>query len=238
MKALRTIGWVLGLALVVSGCRRPIGAPLPTGTTCRRNNASVTLGPGDRFTIHVYGQDSLSSEYRVNEDGTIDFPYLNTIHVEDMTAPAVAHLITDGLGPSGHQVLRDPRVSVAIVEVTSRRVSVFGQVQHPGVFPHQQCLTITQVISLAGGFTALAEKNQVRVTRRPRETASADAGVEVSADPTGATGPARQANRPDAGAASSRPRTFVLRVEDIAEGRAPDFDLEAGDVIFVPESIT
>jgi hypothetical protein len=29
----------------------------------------------------------------------------------------------------------------------------------------------------------------------------------------------------------------VLRVEDIAEGRAPDFELEPGDVIFIPQTI-
>jgi polysaccharide export outer membrane protein len=185
----------------------------------------VTLGPGDRFSVHVYGQDNLSSEYRVNEDGTISFPYLHTVRVEDRTASDVAQLLREGLGPrteatpNAHEVLRDPNVSVTILEVTSRRVSVFGQVQHPGVFPHQQCLTVTQVISLAGGFTQLAEKNQVRVTRRPREAASGDATVTDGGVP-------------------ARPRTFVLRVEDIAEGRAPDFDLEPGDVIFVPESVT
>ncbi len=32
-------------------------------------------------------------------------------------------------------------------------------------------------------------------------------------------------------------RTFVLRVEDIAEGRVADFELEPGDVIFVPQTI-
>ena len=66
-------------------------------------------------------------------------------------------------------------------------------------------VVLAGVALLAGGFTALAEKNQVRVTRRDR-----------------------QGTR----------RTFVLRVEDIVEGRAADFDLEPDDVIFVPESIT
>ena len=65
-------------------------------------------------------------------------------------------------------------------------------------------MTVTQAVSLAGGFTALAAKNQVRITRR----------------------------LPD-----GRQETFVLHVEDIAEGRQPDFDLEPNDVIFVPESI-
>jgi polysaccharide export outer membrane protein len=128
-----------------------------------------------------------------------------------MQASEVSDLIRRGLSertadnPTGQNVLVSPNVRVEIKELNSRRISVLGQVQHPGVFPHTQCLTVAQAISIAGGFTALAEKNQVRITRMDRNGAR---------------------------------QTFVLRVEDIVEGRAADFDIEPGDVIFVPESIT
>ena len=35
-----------------------------------------------------------------------------------------------------------------VPEINSRRISIFGQVQHPGVFPHQQCLTLSQAIAI------------------------------------------------------------------------------------------
>jgi len=163
------------------------------------------------LTVAVFNETALSGDFRVGEDGMVDFAYLGRVDVIGMQPSEVSELLRRGLGersadnPTGHDVLRDPTVRVEVREVNSRRFSVLGQVQRPGVFPHQQCLTLTQAISLAGGFTAVAEKNQVRVTRRDR--------------------------------AGNR-RTFVLRVEDIAEGRAPDFDLEPDDAVFVPESLT
>ncbi|MBI5516395.1 MAG: polysaccharide export protein [Deltaproteobacteria bacterium] len=203
--------WVLLLLSLLGACRRPIGAPLPPTGLCRSNASQATLGPNDVFVIRVFGEDNLSGEFRVGPDGYFEYPHLNRVDVSRLQASELAELIRRRLGPpsaenpEGMDVLRRPSVNVTVREANSRRISVFGQVQHPGVFPHTQCLTLTQAISLAGGFTALAEKNQVRVTRRDRE---------------------------------GRPRTYVLRVEDIAEGRAQDFDLEPGDVVFVAESIT
>jgi len=208
MNAPRTL-LPLSLALGLLACRAPTGSPLPPRTVCQHRAAG--LGARDVINVVVFNEPSLSGEFRVGEDGTLDYPYLGRVAVSGMLASEVSDLIRRGLAeqtgenPTGHSVLVNPNVRVEIKELNSRRISVLGQVQHPGVFPHTQCLTVAQAISIAGGFTALAEKNQVRVTRMDRNGAR---------------------------------QTFVLRVEDIVEGRAPDFDVEPGDVIFVPESIT
>jgi polysaccharide export outer membrane protein len=205
---------LVALAALSSACRRPIGAPLPPRTTCR--NTAIGLGPRDVITVTVFNEANLTGEYRVGEDGQLTFPYLGRVNVAGMQAADLSRLFQSRLGertpenPQGGNILRDPTVRVEVREINSRRISVFGQVQHPGVFPHQQCITLTQAISLAGGFTAIADKNVVRVTRI---THDADGGADHR-------------------------QTFVLRAEDIAEGRAPDFDLLPDDVIFVPESLT
>lgn len=205
---------LLALAALSTSCRRPVGAPLPPRTTCR--NAAIGLGPRDIVTVTVFNETNLSGDYRVGEDGMLTFPYLGRVNVTGMQASDLAEMFRLRLGErtpendAGCNILRDPTVRVEVREINSRRISIFGQVQHPGVFPHQQCLTLTTAISLAGGFTALADKNAVRVTRI---THDADSGVDHR-------------------------RTFVLRAEDIAEGRVADFDLLPDDVIFVPESLT
>lgn len=207
MRFARTVLIASALAAAVAGCRRPVGAPLPP-SQCR--SRTPTIGARDVLSVTVFNEQNLSGQFRVGEDGMIDFPYVGRVRVEGLREREVADLIRNRLGanspenPDGRNVLRDPAVRVEMQEVNSRRISVFGEVQHPGVFPHQQCLTVTQAISLAGGFTQLAEKNQVRVTRQE---------------------------------AGGTRRTFVLRVEDIAEGRVADFELEPGDVIFVPQTI-
>jgi polysaccharide export outer membrane protein len=57
-------------------------------------------------------------------------------------------------------------VSVLVKEYNSKRISVFGQVENPGNFPYTERMHIVQAISLAGGFTPLAEKNETVVSRR------------------------------------------------------------------------
>ncbi len=201
-------------AALTGGCRRPIGATLPPRSAC--NNIAIGIGPRDVLTVTVFNEANFTGDYRVGEDGFITYPYLGRVRVVGIQASDLADMLRERLGEgtpendAGQNILRNPTVRVEVREINSRRISIFGQVQHPGVFPHQQCLTLSQAIALAGGFTAVADKNTVRVTRLDRD---ADSGV---------------AHR----------RTFVLRAEDIAEGRVADFDLLPDDVIFVAESLT
>lgn len=206
---MRVLSFVIVSALSVAACRRPVGDRIPPRTVCQSRAPGV--GPTDVVNVVVFNEPQLSGEYRVGEDGAIDYPYLRRVVIAGMQTGEVAAMLRSALGeqtpdnPTGHSVLTNPNVRVEIKEANSRRISVSGQVQHPNQYPFTRCLTVTQAVALAGGFTAVAEKNQVRVTRVDRN--------------------------------GSR-RVFVLRVEEILEGRRDDFDLEAGDVIYVPESVT
>lgn len=206
---MRVLTFVIVAALSVAACRRPVGDRIPPRTVCQSRAPGV--GPTDVVNVVVFNEPQLSGEYRVGEDGAIDYPYLHRVVIAGMQTGEVAAMLRSALGeqtpdnPTGRSVLTNPNVRVEIKEANSRRISVSGQVQHPNQYPFTRCLTVTQAIALAGGFTAVAEKNQVRVTRVDRN--------------------------------GSR-RVFVLRVEEILEGRRDDFDLEAGDVIYVPESVT
>ncbi len=157
---LRMLRLVLATAVLAS-CftgRRQLVPPPPADEN--------TLGPGDVFQVRVFGEADLSQEYRVADDGTIDFPFLVRVRVQGLNTSQVADVIRTQL--LQRQILRDPQVSVNVREVNSRRISVFGQVQHPGTFPFQHGMTIVQAITLAGGFTQLAAQGATRLTRRNR----------------------------------------------------------------------
>jgi polysaccharide biosynthesis/export protein VpsN len=70
------------------------------------------------------------------------------------------------------QVLRDPSVVVQVKEYRSKRVTVLGQVARPGSFPFQAGLTLVQVISQAGGLTAIAVQDEIRLTRLGKDARS------------------------------------------------------------------
>lgn len=125
-----------------------------------------SLGPGDLFAVRVFNEQDLSQDYRIAPDGTIDFPYVGRVRVQGMEPPALADHLRDLL--RDRQILVNPQVSVRVQEFNSRRISVLGAVQHPGTFPFEVNMTIVQAITAAGGFTSLANKHSVRLTRAVR----------------------------------------------------------------------
>ena len=124
----------------------------------------TTLGPGDAFVVRVYGEEELSGNHQVAPDGTIDFPLLGAVQVNGLEPPAVARELQRLLRE--REMLRDPHVSVYVEQYASKRISVVGAVADPGTFPLEPGMTVVQAISMAGGFSSLADRDGTVVTRR------------------------------------------------------------------------
>ena len=123
-----------------------------------------SLGPGDVFEVTVYDEPAMSKPYKVAPNGTIDFPLIGTLEVEGREAQEVADMIKTALREK--QILKAPSVSVLVKEVNSKKFAVFGQVQKPGQFPMTEGMTVVQAISLAGGFTSIADRDRVTLNRK------------------------------------------------------------------------
>lgn len=194
--------WLTAVLLV--GCFLCLGC----GSTIKQTPQALsvgeddtTLGPGDVFEVSVYGEKELSGKYKVAKDGTIDYPLVGRVVVAGKEPTEVSDDISKQLREG--QILRNPQVSVFVTEYASKRVSVVGAVSKPGTFPMSSGLTVVQAISLAGGFTSLASRNDTLVTRRDDQ----------------------------------KTERFRVPVERVTEGRADDFALQAGDIIYVPERL-
>ena len=122
------------------------------------------LDPGDVFDVRVYGEDELSNTYRVSRDGAIDFPLVGRVAVEGLEPSEVASRLAKQLRDD--QFLVNPQVSVFVKEYNSKRVSVVGAVAKPGTFPLTTGMTVVQAITLAGGFSNLADRNGTVLTRK------------------------------------------------------------------------
>jgi len=121
-----------------------------------------SLGVDDVFEVKVIGESDLSTSYRISSDGTIDFPYVGRLEVAGLRPGQVQQLLTAKLR-DGYLV--SPQVSVAVKEWNSRRISVLGQVNKPGKVEYFPRMTIMDAIAAAGGFTALASQNSVKLRR-------------------------------------------------------------------------
>ncbi|KPK15295.1 MAG: hypothetical protein AMJ62_09620 [Myxococcales bacterium SG8_38] len=124
----------------------------------------TTLGPGDVFSVRVYGEEAMSGSHQVAPDGTINFPLLGAVQVDGLEPPEVAHEIQTLL--KERDLLRNPHVSVYVEQYASKRVSVMGAVANPGTFPLEPGMTVVEAITRAGGFSALADRDGTVVTRK------------------------------------------------------------------------
>jgi len=130
------------------------------------DGGAYKLGPGDQIIITVFGEDDLSMSFRLNDTGTLNYPFLGELDVKGLSVVELEQLITTGLkGP----YLVNPDVSVSIGEY--RALFVNGEVKKPGGFPYQPGLTLEKAIALAGGFTERASRNKVEVARGSEATA-------------------------------------------------------------------
>lgn len=127
----------------------------------------LTLGPGDTFEVTVYEEKELSGKYRVADDGMINFPLIGSFKVSGKAPNAIAREIQDLLRDK--QILRNPSVSLFVLDYASKRVNVMGAVQKPGSIEWVAGMSVVQAISVAGGLTPLAAANDTIVTRQQGE---------------------------------------------------------------------
>src|ERR1700692_4347014 len=123
-------------------------------------DSNYRLGPGDRVTIKVFGEEDLSMDVRLNDTGRLNYPFVGELVVEGLTVAELEQRITRGLRDS---YLRDPAVTVSIAEY--RPFFLYGEVQKPGGIPYQPSLTVERAIALGGGFTERASRSKIEVVR-------------------------------------------------------------------------
>ena len=151
----------LGIAAApLTACRATTPIVLPEAPT---DTTRTALGPGDQVAIKVFDEERFDRELEVEEDGSIDVPFVGAIKVGGMTPSEAAAEIEKALADG---YLIDPNVTVVIKARSNREVSVLGQVNAPGSFDWQERLTLVQAISLAGGLTPFAAPRRVKITRR------------------------------------------------------------------------
>jgi polysaccharide biosynthesis/export protein len=124
---------------------------------------ALQISAGDLLDVNVFDTTELSGRLRVNEHGSIALPIAGDLVVSGMTADQAGHAIEQKLLSSN--ILRDPHVSVTVLEYATQGVTVLGEVKNPGVYPLLGTHGLLDLISAAGGVTPNAGK-AVTVTHR------------------------------------------------------------------------
>jgi polysaccharide biosynthesis/export protein len=117
----------------------------------------LRIGSGDLLSIFVYGEngvsgsggsagvmDQLPTDYQVDSDGVIVFPFLGRVNLNGLTPVQASEKIAG--------LLSKPRKVTVLIKYSSAFwVSVLGDVGHPGKFQISGRPTLLSVLADAGG---------------------------------------------------------------------------------------
>jgi polysaccharide export outer membrane protein len=118
------------------------------------------IGADDQLRISVWKEPDLSETLPVRPDGKISMPLLNDIPAAGLTPVQLKDSITEKL----KKFIADPRVTVVVTAMNSRRIFISGEVLHGGpmiLLPH---MTVLQALSQAG-FSQFANPKAIYLLR-------------------------------------------------------------------------
>lgn len=122
------------------------------------------LQPSDLLNVQVFQEENLKRDVRVSQEYSITLPLIGKVDLKGKSLRQAEDLIRELYD---RDYLVNPQVNVVVIEYAKRSVNVIGQVNQPGavLFPQEQGLTLLDAIARAGGFSRLANRAQVKLTR-------------------------------------------------------------------------
>lgn len=154
----------------------PTPAPPPVNKapseTLPKDNAIATSAPGDTYRmgpedvvrVSVWENKELTLDVVVRPDGKISLPLIQDVQAEGLTASELADIVHSRL----ESFIKDPQVSVILLQVNAPKIFVIGNVARPGPYPLRGETSVLQALSLAGGFSQFASPRSIKLVRKNR----------------------------------------------------------------------
>lgn len=148
----------LALLLLVTACTSPATGLRVLPSTIQ---GGYQLGAGDEMRVSVQGFDTITNTYIVGDDGVVSLPLVGPVSVGGLTTTTLEQKIGQELVAKDLAV--NPSVSVQLLKY--RPFFILGEVQKPGQYPYVPGMSVLTAISIAGGHTFRADKNNYAITR-------------------------------------------------------------------------
>lgn len=166
---------MVGVCLLGACFGRPLSPPPPDPTPMDRT--PYTIGVTDVLKISVWKNPELSVDVPVRADGMISVPLIDDVQAEGLTPPELKEVITLELS----EFITAPDVTIIVLQMNSRFVSVIGEVAQETRVPLTRDLRVLEVIALAGGFSTFADRSDVRIVRRNTDGSESEYRFDYSA---------------------------------------------------------
>jgi polysaccharide biosynthesis/export protein len=121
------------------------------------------IGPLDTLSITVFEVKDLSfDKVQVDASGQLVLPLIGVVTAQGKTARDLSDELARRLDAT---YMRDPQVSVVVVESQSQKITVEGAVMDSGVFQLRGSSSLLQAIALAKGASKTADLGHVTIFR-------------------------------------------------------------------------
>jgi len=118
------------------------------------------LGSGDEIRLTVFGEDSLTGNYKVDGAGMISLPLVGNVQAGNLTVAELQMRIAQHLSQG---FLLNPRVSVQVMNY--RPFFILGEVNRPNQYPYVEGMKVINAVAVAGGYTYRANERSMSIVR-------------------------------------------------------------------------
>lgn len=144
--------------LALAGCASNANmTPLPEQASAPQ----YRLGPGDRLSITVFGEETMTGEYDVDDTGAVSVPLAGRVPANNLTPAQFESELTSRLART--RLVANPQVAVSVIKY--RPFFILGEVKNPGAYPYYSGATVLSAVAMAGGYTYRAQTGHVEVVR-------------------------------------------------------------------------
>ena len=126
------------------------------------------VGTQDVLKVTVFDEPTMSGSYRVDSDGSFQYPMLGRVAATGMKPRDIAQFLKTKL-EDGY--INHAQVTVDVEQFRSRSIFIVGEVRSPGKYPMTGDMTLIEALAAAGSTTANASTEVLIL--RPRDSTSA-----------------------------------------------------------------
>lgn len=133
------------------------------------------IGPQNLLQVRIFGEASINQLYRVDEDGYVRHALAGRVKLGGMTVAEAEKIMEQKL--DGDYII-NPQVSIFVLEYS--HFSIIGEVRRPGSYEISGRVSVIRAISIAGGFTPIANQRGVQINRKNPDGTEAKINVDAT----------------------------------------------------------
>ena len=151
---------IVGVVVKGDAADNTVNAP-PPPQAISQAGPDYRMGPEDVLRVSVWENKELTLDLVVRPDGKISMPLIQDVVAEGQTALELSNTIHERL----LAFIKEPQVSVIVLQVNAPKYYVIGNVAKPGTYSLRTETSMLQALALAGGFTQFASPRSIKLIR-------------------------------------------------------------------------